>query len=109
MPSLTKVKSKDADKWIEKNKGPYLISDKLDGASLEITSDKKKYTGIFTRGNGTVGQDVLHLAPYIKLPDTPDMDVRGELIVSDEKFKQIKDKSKRGSKNSLYIALVSSN
>jgi DNA ligase (NAD+) len=90
--SMDKIKP-GSDKlriWLQKyNKGPYCISEKLDGISgllvlncnLELqdllNNDysldelKKKFNmKFYTRGNGKVGQDISHLIPYINyFPD----------------------------------------
>tara|TARA_B110000495_G_C23002411_1_gene591747 strand:- start:364 stop:1899 length:1536 start_codon:yes stop_codon:yes gene_type:complete len=36
---------------------------------------------LYTRGNGTVGQNVTHLSPYLNLPYYPDITVRGEILI----------------------------
>ena len=87
MPSMDKIKpdTKALDKWKETYKGPYVLSAKLDGISgLYTTEDKKPK--LYTRGNGTIGQDISHLIPYLKLPDTKDVTIRGELIIKKSTF-----------------------
>jgi DNA ligase (NAD+) len=87
MWSMDKIKP-DTDalkKWIEKYKDAYTISCKLDGVSGLYTTefDQPK---LYTRGNGIIGQDVSHLIPYIKVPEGSGFTVRGEFIISKEKF-----------------------
>ena len=87
MPSMDKIKpdTKALDKWKETYKGSYVLSAKLDGISgLYTTEDKKPK--LYTRGDGTIGQDISHLIPYLKLPDTKDVTIRGELIIKKSKF-----------------------
>ena len=67
MPSMDKIKpdTKALDKWKEKYIGPYVLSAKLDGISgLYTTEDKNPK--LYTRGDGTIGQDISHLIPYLK-------------------------------------------
>ena len=77
--------------WCQKFTGPYVISCKLDGVSGLYTL-KQGLTKLFTRGNGTVGQDVSHLIPYLKLPSnlnlpfSKDLAIRGEFIMSKQTF-----------------------
>jgi NAD-dependent DNA ligase len=41
---------------------------------------------LYTRGNGKVGQDISHLIPYLRLPNTKDITIRGELIMKKTTF-----------------------
>lgn len=96
MGSLDKVKpdNKKFDKWVLTYKGPYVLSDKMDGISamLHKTKDDVK---LYTRGNGIFGQDISHLIKHLKLdasemPD--DTAIRGEMIINKKDFKKIADK-----------------
>lgn len=86
MGSLGKVKSPvEVLAWLEGESGTVEVSDKEDGLSLMI--DRTNPDGItraFTRGNGTVGQDVSHLLPHIKFIGTlkKGQRIRGEAVVS---------------------------
>jgi len=88
MPSMNKIKpTTDAvSDWKNKYKGPYVLSCKLDGVSglyYSLNGDQKLYT----RGNGSVGQDVSHLIKYINgIPNKKDVIVRGEFIITKDKF-----------------------
>ena len=98
MWSMDKIKpdTDSLNRWKQRFKGPYVISSKLDGVSglyvtnasnNEFESNKCK---LYTRGNGTIGHDISHLIPYLKLPvyDTNKYTaVRGEFIISKENFK----------------------
>ena len=87
MPSMDKIKP-DTDalpKWKAKYAGPYILSAKLDGISGMYSTENNEQR-LYTRGNGTVGQDISHLIPYLKLPPTPDVTIRGELIMKKSVF-----------------------
>ena len=89
MPSMDKIKP-DTDalpKWKAKYAGPYILSAKLDGISAMYSTENKKRK-LYTRGNGSVGQDISHLIPYLKLPSTDDITIRGELIMKKSVFSQ---------------------
>lgn len=96
MGSLTKIKPEtgDLEKWEKKYKGPFIISDKLDGVSAQLYKDKKGNTFLYTRGNGTEGQDISHLIPYFVDKDIlndleKETSVRGELIMSKANFEKV--------------------
>lgn len=104
MGSLDKIKpsTQELDKWKIDYKGPYVISDKLDGisAQLFITKDEAQ---LFTRGDGEYGQDISYLIKYLidmnkleKIQKNSKMpiSIRGELIMSKKNFEKVKDKFK---------------
>jgi NAD-dependent DNA ligase len=82
MGSMDKIKpdSGALNNWTQKYSGPYIISCKLDGIS-GLYSTEGKEAKLYTRGNGTVGQDISHLIPYLRLPKTKGIVIRGELII----------------------------
>ena len=88
MPSMDKIKptTNALETWVEKYNGPYVLSCKLDGVSgLYYSKDGKRK--LYTRGNGSVGQDVSHLLKYVNgIPDVTDVIVRGEFIISRKTF-----------------------
>lgn len=96
MFSLDKIKPEGTQvaDWAKKNPGPYCESDKMDGASMEIVYDPGKPVKAYSRGDGTVGQDVSHIVPHLKVPQTSKtkLVVRGEAIMSLNKFKSFSDK-----------------
>jgi len=95
MGSMDKIKnSKDIINWSNKFSGPYYISDKLDGISALLEIDKKNGNKLYTRGNGLQGNDITTLLKYLNIPkiDADYVVVRGELIISKEKFKKYSDK-----------------
>lgn len=79
MGSLSKIKTKDAiELWCKKNTGPYVVTDKIDGVSA-LTNG----TRLYTRGSGTLGKDISHLIPFMKIPKipTPGYWARGEIVM----------------------------
>lgn len=101
MPSLDKIKpsSNALEKWKSKFKGPYTLSDKLDGVSALLVFHEEGQK-LYTRGDGKKGQNISHLMTYV-LPNTIKKDkipvntaVRGELIISKKNFEKIKDSMK---------------
>lgn len=89
MASMNKIKPDTntfAD-WMSKFRGPYVLSCKLDGVSGLYTT-KGSTPKLYTRGNGKVGQDVSHLIPFLRLPKTKDVVIRGEFIIPKQVFEQ---------------------
>lgn len=92
MASMDKIKPDTGalDKWLNKFNGPYVLSCKLDGVS-GLYSTLGNIPKLYTRGDGKYGQDVSHLIPYLRLPKTKNIAIRGEFIilksVFDEKYK----------------------
>lgn len=98
MGSLNKIKpdTNELEKWLKNYSGPFELSDKLDGISalLHHSEDGIKF---YSRGNGTVGQDITHMLKYIKINTDlipNETAVRGELIMSKKNFQKIKDQMK---------------
>jgi len=87
MPSMDKIKpdTNALTKWKDKYSGPYVLSAKLDGIS-GLYSTENGESKLYTRGNGKVGQDISHLIPYLKLPSTKDITIRGEIIMKKTVF-----------------------
>jgi NAD-dependent DNA ligase len=109
MGSQNKIKDSNEEitKYKKKYKGPYMISDKLDGVSClavykKISSDNKYDIKLYTRGNGKEGQDISHLLEYINgFPNTNNIKsnylaVRGELIISKKNWENLKLKGEQG-------------
>ena len=94
MASMDKIKPDTGalGAWIKKYAGPYVVSTKLDGVSGLYTTEGEK-PKLYTRGNGKVGQDVSHLIPYLRLPKTQGIVIRGEFVIQKGVFeKKYKDK-----------------
>ena len=87
MASMDKIKpdTKVLSSWTQKYKGPYVLSCKLDGVSGLYTTEGAK-PKLYTRGDGKTGQDISHLIPYLKLPKTKNIVIRGEFIVTKNTF-----------------------
>jgi len=109
MGSQNKIKDSDEEitKYKKKYKGPYMISDKLDGVSClavykRISSENKYDIKLYTRGNGTEGQDISHLLEYINgFPNVNNIKskylaIRGELIISKNNWETLKLKGEQG-------------
>ena len=92
MASMDKIKpdTNALKEWMAKYKGPYVLSCKLDGVSGLYTTEGPA-PKLYTRGNGTVGQDISYLIPHLKLPKTKGIAIRGEFIIPravfDSKYK----------------------
>ena len=94
MGSMDKIKpdTNAISIWESKNVGPYVISCKLDGVSSLYTTEGS-LPKLYTRGDGTIGQDISHLIPYLRLPQAAGLAIRGELIVTKADFtEKYKDK-----------------
>ena len=106
MPSMDKIKpdTNALPKWKAKYAGPYILSAKLDGISAMYSTENKEQR-LYTRGNGSVGQDISHLIPYLKLPSTDDITIRGELIMKKSVFSQ-KYKNEFSNSRNLVAGIV---
>ena len=90
--SLNKIRddTKAINNWIKTFKGPYYVSEKLDGISALYDIKNNK---MYTRGNGTYGSDISYVLPYISMPDIANTAnitisyIRGELIIPNDKWK----------------------
>jgi NAD-dependent DNA ligase len=101
MGSMDKIKpdKNNLEGWSAKYKGAVCISDKLDGIS-GLVIKKNGARVLYTRGDGSVGQDISHMLPFIQIGDIPGLDeyaVRGELIVSKANYDKVKE-GKRGAR-----------
>jgi len=99
--SMDKIKPdrNNLDSWLAKYKGPYCISDKLDGMSALVVKQGGKRS-LFSRGNGEIGQDISHMLPHISIGDIASVGsyaVRGELIVSRANYASVAE-GKRGAR-----------
>jgi NAD-dependent DNA ligase len=89
MASMNKIKPNTNEllNWINKFKGNYVLSCKLDGVS-GLYSTEGIMPKLYTRGNGNIGQDISHLIPFLKLPKTKGVVIRGEFIIPKNVFKE---------------------
>ena len=108
MPSMNKIKpdTKVLLSYAEKYKGPYFISCKLDGVSgmYDCIQTPPK---LYTRGDGSIGQDISHLLKFIKLPVLEKCVVRGEFIISKATFNS-KYKTKYANPRNLATGVINS-
>jgi len=91
LASLDKMKPNEGTvaKFSAKNKGPYIVSDKLDGVSIAVVYASGKPTKAYTRGDGAIGGDISFLVPHLGLPSYKgDLALRGEVIMPKAKFEQ---------------------
>lgn len=95
MGSLDKIKGdeKHIDKFRQNYPGNYIVSDKLDGNSGLLVC-RNDSISLYTRGDGTIGQNINHIIPFIQgIPKAKgDYAVRGEIIISKESFEKVKSK-----------------
>lgn len=117
--SMDKIKppSNKLDRWKSEYKGPYILSEKLDGVSALIVYRKNGDIKLFTRGTATHGLDITPIVKYItRVPAFDRMEeyvkknkisstnkdnliaFRGELIISrkefDDKWKDTKSNAR---------------
>lgn len=87
MWSMDKIKpdTNSLATWIAKYSGPYIVSCKLDGVSGLYTTEGPN-PKLYTRGDGQFGQDISHLIPYLRLPKTKNIVIRGEFIINKSVF-----------------------
>jgi DNA ligase (NAD+) len=100
MGSMDKIKpgKEQVEKWSTKYPGFYVISEKLDGMSCLLVFTKDVGVKLYSRGDGSIGQDVSSLLKHIKIKTPSNIEkelaIRGELIISrskfDEKYKETK-------------------
>jgi NAD-dependent DNA ligase len=91
MSSLDKIKDdKKIGLFTKKYSGPYVLSDKEDGMSLQLCYDKGVPVELYSRGDGLKGQDISHLLPYLKIPKRIKIktrfDIRVEAIAANSTF-----------------------
>ena len=108
MPSMDKIKpDTDAlDKWMKKYTGNYVLSCKLDGVSGMYTT-KNNTRKLYTRGDGSIGQDITHILPALNLPKRENIVVRGEFIISKTNFEE-KYKTRFANSRNLVSGIINS-
>jgi NAD-dependent DNA ligase len=90
--------------WSSKFRGPYVLSCKLDGVSGLYTTEGKE-PKLYTRGDGEVGQDISHLIPFLRLPRTRGVVIRGEFIIPRALF-EAKYKDKFSNPRNMVAGIV---
>ena len=94
-PALSLDKTKARDKilhWMGIKRA--VLSYKMDGLTLVATYADHKLSSLVTRGNGHVGDDVTHNAPYIAgvpatVPYGGNVTIRGEAVIYHKDFAKI--------------------
>ena len=106
MGSMDKIKPDTGalPSWTAKYSGPYVLSAKLDGVSGLYTTEGAD-PKLYTRGDGRVGQDVSHLIPYLRLPKTKGVVIRGEFIIPKNVF-EAKYKAKFANPRNMVSGIV---
>ena len=110
MPSMDKIKPNTGSlaKWekkmaaLAKKRGDtsapsYVCSAKLDGVSGLYTTEGKP--ALYTRGDGSEGQDVSNMIPHLRLPAVKDIVVRGEFLFSKAVFAEKYQKKYANARN----------
>lgn len=101
MSSLDKIKEpKKIDLFAKKFSGPWVVSDKEDGMSLQLVYINGVPAELYTRGDGIKGQDISHLIPYLKIPKRINIKtrfaIRTEGIVENATFEKYLSKKAGG-------------
>ena len=106
MGSMDKIKpdTNALTNWRAKFTGPYVLSCKLDGVSGLYTTECSK-PKLYTRGDGKVGQDISHLIPFLRLPKTKGIVIRGEFIIPKALF-EAKYKDKFANPRNMVAGIV---
>lgn len=102
MGSLNKIKDrKSLENWKKKNKGPYVLTEKVDGVSgLQNKKD------LYTRGDGVVGTDISHLVSTISIPkNIGNVFARMEIVMPKDKFEE-KYKDEMANARNMVSGLV---
>lgn len=87
MGSMNKIKpnTNAIELFKKKYKNEYVLSTKLDGISaLYDSRNNSEY--LYTRGNGSIGQNISHMIPYLRMPKKKNIVLRGELIIRKDIF-----------------------
>ena len=96
-PALSLAKTKDISEFPKifnvRNKMATVMW-KCDGSTVVATYDKNHLTCLATRGNGEIGQDITHNAPFIKglpltIPYSGKMICRGEAVMTYKEFNRV--------------------
>lgn len=108
MPSMDKIKpdTNALTNWMNKYKGPYVISCKLDGVS-GMYDCSTKTPHLYTRGDGKIGQNISGLLKHLKLPDANGFVIRGEFIIPRKKFEE-KYKTSFANPRNLVSGIINS-
>lgn len=92
---LDKIKTEEeVSKWLENNKGEYIVEDKIDGLSLLLVYSDSKIMA-YTKGKDNKGSDVSYILKNLKIPKiNENIIVRGEIVFTRKEFENYKNKYK---------------
>ena len=116
--SMDKIKShhtKELEKWIKMYKGPYYLSDKLDGISALVIYRDNGTVNLYTRGTADEGLDITPLVKYLNLPSFDKVSevkvkaskkdiliaLRGELLMTKKVFDKNWSSTMKNSRNAV--------
>ena len=104
MHSMDKIKpdTNALPKYLKKYHGPKVISAKLDGISVLYSGGK-----LYTRGKATHGMDISYMIPYLELPSSKDITLRGELLIREDLFEEKYSAEYKNSRNMVAGAVNS--
>ena len=120
MGSMNKIKpdTSSLELWKKKYEGPYILSCKLDGISgLYITEtqdqnethkneEEPQIQKLYTRGDGTTGQDISNLIKYLpNLSNIKNIAIRGEFIIPKDIF-NLKYKTKFANPRNMVAGII---
>ena len=85
-----KPESNEMRIYFSKYPGPYFLSDKIDGAALLLEYAEGDLVGIYTRGEGDIGQDLIFLKGFLNIPlkikIKEKLFIKGELNVTKKNY-----------------------
>jgi len=94
-------------KYLKKYPGKKEISAKLDGISALYTTENGKKK-MYTRGGATNGLDISYIIPYMKLPASKDIAIRGELVIRQDTFNAKYSAQYKNARNMVSGVIASS-
>ncbi len=92
--SLDKHKAHSVGRWLSTVDTDVVVSDKLDGAAIELVFEKGVPVKALTRGNGKIGGNISYLIPHMKIPQkvgNKSFILRCEGLFSKSKFLKYKN------------------
>ena len=106
-PALSLDKTKDIDELVgsfsKAMNSDTVLMWKMDGSTINLVYKDGKLVLASTRGNGEIGQDITHNAPFIKgicreIPYKDDVYIRGEAVMTYTEFNRINNETEEGQK-----------
>ena len=109
-PMLSLDKTKSIDELVHfVNKAPAILMAKMDGLTISLTYEKGRLSKAETRGDGEIGEDVLHNAEVfdnipLSIPHDGKYVIDGEAIITEDTFDAINLKESTAYKNARNLA-----